>query len=233
MTWNGAIAAVENRIIVPITVISAMTMKKRLPSFVWKKDKVLETKVSVLQGETRQLKWALFGSFSECAKMRATMQANGLKALRSSKRGGWSRVEARELFDLAWKYLWSSEALYFDLRTITIVSIDHLKCSKEGFRFSASHVPTDGLTIPKRTTWKETANWDDFSCTAWSWTGSYGGWTVDFDPRTIQAARAAGKGVNNKPQGRESVKELKQLMDEWRQIIAEKSIVTEYADIDI
>ena len=64
MTWNGAIAAVENRIIVPITVISAMTMKKRLPSFVWKKDKVLETKVSVLQGEIRPLKWALFGSFS-------------------------------------------------------------------------------------------------------------------------------------------------------------------------
>lgn len=56
---------------------------------------------------------------------------------------------------------------------------------------------------------------------------------MDFDLRTIQAARAAGKGVNNKPQGRERVKELKQLMDEWRQIIAEKSIVTEYADIDI
>ena len=110
-------------------------MKKRLSGFVWKKDKVLETKVSVLQGEIRQLKWALFGSFSECAKMRATMHANGLKALRSSKRGGWSRVEARELFDLAWKYLWSSEALYFDMRTITIVSIDHLTCSQEGFRW--------------------------------------------------------------------------------------------------
>ncbi len=208
-------------------------MKKHLSGFAWKKDKVLETKVSLLQGEIRQLKWALFGSFSECAKMRATMQANGLKALRPSKRGGWSRVEARELFDLAWKYLWSSEALYFDLRSLTIVSIDHLKCSQEGFRFTASHVPTDGLTIPKRTTWKETANWDDFHCTAWSWTGSYGGWTVDFDPRTIQAARAAGKGVDDKLQGRERVKELKQLMDEWRQIIAEKSIVTEYADIDI
>ena len=208
-------------------------MKKRLPRFVWKKDKVLEIKVSVLQGEIRQLKWALFGSFSESAKMRATIQANGLKALRPSKRGGWARVEARELFDLAWKYLWSSEALYFDMQTITIISIEHLKCSKEGFRFSASHVPTDGLTIPKRATWKETAAWDDFSCTAWSWTGSYGGWTVDFDPRTIQAARAAGKGIDGKLRGRERVKELKQLMDEWRQIIAEKSIVTEYADIDI
>jgi hypothetical protein len=208
-------------------------MKNTLPRFAWKKDKVLETKVSVLQGEIRQLKWALFGSFSECAKMRATMQANGLKALRASRRGGWARVEARELFDLAWKYLWSSQALYFDLRTITIISIDNLKCSKEGFRFKASHVPTDGLTVPTRATWSETANWDDFSCTAWSWTGSYGGWTVDFDPRTIQAARAAGKGVNDKLEGRERVKELKQLMDEWRQIIAEKAIVTEYSDIDI
>ena len=201
--------------------------------FAWKKDKVLETKVSVLQGEMRQLKWALFGSFSECAKLRTTLQANGIKPGRRSKKGGWSRVEARELFNLAWKYLWSSEALYINLRTITIVSIDDLKCAKDGFRFIASHVPTDGLSIPKRATWTETANWDEFSCTAWSWTGSYGGWTVDFDPRTIQAARAAGKGVNPKLEGRERVKELKQLMDEWRQIIAEKSIVTEYSDIDI
>ena len=92
----------------------------------------------------------------------------------SERPQGPALIQARRLvarrgtraFDLAWKYLWSSEALYFDLRTITIVSIDHLKCSKEGFRFSASHVSTDGLTIPKRTTWKETANWDDCSCTS-------------------------------------------------------------------
>ena len=208
-------------------------MKKRLARFAWKKDKVLETKVSVLQGEIRQLKWALFGSFSESAKLRTTLQANGIKAGRRSKRGGWSRVEARELFDLAWKYLWSSEALYINLRTITIVSIDQLKCSKEGFRFGVSHVPTDGLTTPRKANWSEMAKWDEFSCTAWSWTGSFGGWTVDFDPRTIQAARAAGKGVDQKLEGRECVKELKQLMDEWRQIIAEKSIVTDYSDIEI
>ena len=208
-------------------------MKQRLPRFAWQKDKVLETKVSVLQGEIRQLKWALFGSFSECAKLRATLEANGIKPGRRSKRGGWSRVEARGLFDLAWKYLWSSQALYINLRTITIVSIDDLKCAKEGFRFKASHVPTDGLTRPTRETWSESAKWDEFTCTAWSWTGSYGGWTVEFDPRTIQAARAAGKGVNPKLEGRERVKELKQLMDEWRQIIAEKSIVTDFSEIEI
>ncbi len=50
---------------------------------------------------------------------------------------------------------------------------------------------------------------------------------------TIQAARAVGKGVDDKLEGRERVKEPKQLMDEWRQIIAEKSIITEYSEIDI
>ena len=109
-------------------------MKQHMPAFMWKKDKVLESKVSVLQGEIRQLKWALFGNFSECAKLRATLQANGIAEVRSQKGARWARVEARELFDLAWKYLWSSEALYIDLRTITIVTIDKLKCSKDGFR---------------------------------------------------------------------------------------------------
>lgn len=208
-------------------------MKKVLPRFTWKKDKVLETKVSVLQGEVRQLKWALFGAFSESAKMRAALQAQGINVPRSSKRGDWSRVEARELFDLAWKYLWSTEALYINIRAITIVSIDNLKFSKEGFRFNLIHEPTDGLTVPKKSRWAESANWDEFTCSAWSWTGSYGGWTLDFDPRSIQAARAAGKGANPDLEGRERIKELKLLMDEWRQIIAEKSIVTDYSDIDI
>lgn len=204
-----------------------------MPRFAWKMDKVLETKVSVLRGEIRQLKWALFGGFSECAKLRTTLAANGIKSARRFSRGGWDRVEARELFDLAWKYLWSSEALYINLRTIAIVSIDNLKCAKEGFRFTACHQPTDGLSAPPSEIWSESAKWDEFNCTAWSWTGSYGGWTVDFDPRTIQAARAAGKGVNPKLEGREQVKELKQLMDEWRQIIAEKAIVTGYSDVEI
>jgi hypothetical protein len=208
-------------------------MKKVLPRFTWKKDKVLETKVSVLQGEVRQLKWALFGAFNESAQMRAALQSHGIKLARSSKRGDWSRVEARELFDLAWKYLWSTEALYINIRAITIVSIDNLKFSKEGFRFNLIHEPTDGLTVPKKLRWAEAANWDEFNCSAWSWTGSYGGWTLDFDPRSIQAARAAGKGVNPDLEGRERIKELKLLMDEWRQIIAEKSIVTDYGDIDI
>lgn len=207
-------------------------MKPHLPRFAWKKDKVLETKVSVLQGEIRQLKWALFGNFSECAKLRATLQANGITEVRSRKGDGWARVEARELFDLAWKYLWSSQALYIDLRTITIVTIDKLKCSKDGFRFVVTHDPTEGLTIPKRPSWSDSASWDEFSCTAWSWTGSIGGWTIDFDPRSIQAARAAGKGVDDGLEGRERVKELKQLMDEWRQIIAEKSIVADYSDFE-
>ena len=208
-------------------------MKKRIPRFAWKKDKVLETKVSVLQGEVRQLRWALFGSFNESAKLRALLLANGFKPLPQRKRGDWSRIEARELFDLAWKYLWSSEALYIDLRALTIVSIEDLKYTDDGFHFSVSHVPTDGLTLPARERWAESATWDKFSCAAWSWTGSYGGWTLDFDPRTIQAARAAGKGVNDKLSGRERVKELKQLMDEWRQIIAEKNFVANYSDIDI
>ncbi len=208
-------------------------MKTPLPRFAWKKDKVLETKVSVLQGEIRQLKWALFGAFSESAKLRAALQAHGIELSRSTRRGDWSRVEARELFDLAWKYLWSSQALYINLRAITIVTIDNLKFSNDGFRFALTHVETDGLTVPKKPRWAESANWDEFSCTAWSWTGSYGGWTLDFDPRTIQAARAAGKGADPALKGREKVKELKQLMDEWRQIIAEKTIVTEYTDIDI
>jgi hypothetical protein len=208
-------------------------MNPPLPRFSWKKDKVLETKVSVLQGEIRQLKWALFGSFSECAKLRATLSEHGIASSRSGRRGDWSRVEARELFDLAWKYLWSSTALYIDLRAITVVSIDGLKCANDGFRFNLTHVATPGLSVPKRERWSEAANWDEFSCTAWSWTGSYGGWTLDFDPRSIQAARVAGKGVDSSLSGRERVKELKQLMDEWRQIIAEKSFVDAYADIDI
>jgi hypothetical protein len=208
-------------------------MKAHLPRFTWKKNKVLETKVSVLQGEIRQLKWALFGSFSECANLRAGLQQHGIDIRRDTGRGDWSRTEARELFDLAWKYLWSSQALYLDMRVITIVSVDELKASQEGFRFKLSHVPTEGLTVPKRKYWTESASWEQFSCTAWSWTGSYGGWTLDFDPRSIQAARATGKGVDSALEGREQVKEIKQLMDEWRQIIAEKSIVTDYADIDI
>ncbi len=89
-----------------------------------------------------------------------------------------------------------------------------------------------GCRCPKTSRWIESANWDEFSCTAWSWTGSYGGWTLDFDQRSLQAARAAGKGVNKKLRGRERVKELKYLMDEWRHIIAEKNIVTDYSDID-
>lgn len=207
-------------------------MKSSLPRFTWKKDKVLETKVSVLQGEVRQLKWALFGAFNESARLRASLQAHGIEPLAGGRSGDWSRVEARELFDLAWQYLWSSQALYIDLRAIAVVSIDRLRCNKEGFRFELTHEPVNGLSKPKKTTWVESANWDEFSCTAWSWTGSYGGWTLDFDPRSIQAARAAGKGVDPALKGRERVKALKALMDEWRQIIAEQSIVTDYSDFD-
>lgn len=208
-------------------------MKTPLPRFTWKKDKVLETKVSVLQGEVRQLKWALFGAFSETAQLRGALEAHGIELPRERRRGDWSRVEARELFDLAWQYLWSSQALYIDLRAISIVSIDNLRLSRSGFRFTLAHVPTHGLSKPKKTSWTESANWDEFSCTAWSWTGSYGGWTIDFDPRSIQAARAAGRGADPALKGRERVKELKLLMDEWRQIIAEKQIVTDDTAIDI
>ncbi len=94
-------------------------------------------------------------------------------------------------------------------------------------------MPTSGLCVPKRVRWSESASWEQFSCTAWSWTGSFGGWTRDFDPRSIQAARAAGKGLGERPEGREKVKEIKQLMDEGRHIIAEKSTVTDYGEIDI
>jgi hypothetical protein len=208
-------------------------MKAQLPRFAWKKDKVLETKVSVLQGEIRQLKWALFANFSECAKLRAAMQAHGIEVRRGGARGDWSRTEARELFDLAWKYLWSSQALYIDLRVITVVTIDDLKCSADGFRFSLTHVPTPGLTVPRRARWSESASWEQFACTAWSWTGSFGGWTLDFDPRSIQAARAAGRGVDAQITGRERLKEIKRLMEEWRQIIAEKTFVAEFGEVDI
>ena len=208
-------------------------MKNSLPRFTWKKDKVLETKVSVLQGEIRQLKWAMFGAFNECAQLRAALAANNIKLGEGSRRGDWSRVESRELFDLAWEYLWSSEALYINIRAITVVSIDNLKFAKDGFKFTLTHVPVDGLIEPKKKRWNESANWDEFSCTAWSWTGSYGGWTLDFDPRSIQAARAAGKGADPTLKGRDRMKELKLLMDEWRQIIAEKTIVTDPGDIEI
>lgn len=208
-------------------------MKPRLPSFVWKKDKVLETKVSVLQGEMRQLKWALFGSFGECARLRAALAQHGIEVPRGERRSDWSRVEARELFDLAWKYLWSSQALYIDVRAIAVIELDDLKCSNEGFRISLTHVPVPGLSVPKRARWNETASWEQFNCTAWSWTSAFGGWTLDFDPRSIQAARAAAKGLPDLPEGREKVKEIKQLMAEWRLIIAEKTIITDDAEIEI
>ena len=208
-------------------------MKNPISKLRWKKDTVLESKVSLLQGEIRQLKWAMFGAFSENAKMRAALEAHNIEVPRARRRGDWSHVESRELFDLAWKYLWSSEALYINLRAITIVSIDKLKFTNGGFKFTLTHVPTEGLSVPKKSRWNEAANWNEFSCTAWSWTGSYGGWTLDFDQRSIQAARAAGKGIEPELRGREKVKELKLLMDEWRQIIAEKNIVTDYSEIDI
>lgn len=207
-------------------------MKNPIAKLPWKKDSVLASKVSVLQGEIRQLKWDMFGAFSENAKLRAALEANEIEIPRAQKRGDWSRFESRELFNLAWKYLWSSEALYINLRAMAVVSIDNLKFTNNGFRFSLTHVATEGLSVPKKSRWIESANWDEFSCTAWSWTGSYGGWTLDFDQRSLQAARAAGKGVNKKLRGRERVKELKYLMDEWRHIIAEKNIVTDYSDID-
>ncbi|MGE0484842.1 MAG: hypothetical protein AB7Q81_11940 [Gammaproteobacteria bacterium] len=204
----------------------------RLPRFAWKKDKVLETKVSVLQGELRQLRWALFGAFSQCARLRAALDAHGIPLAHDTQHDDWSRTEARELFKLAWKYLWSSEALYIDLRAITVVSIDHIKFGKNGFRFTLSHVPIDGLTVPPKARWSEQATWDEFTCTAWSWNGGFGAWTIDFDPRTLQAARVAAKGVDPALDGRERLKELKLLMEEWRQIIAEKTIVAAAQDIE-
>ena len=203
---------------------------KQLPRLKWKRNSVLETKVSLLQGEVRQLKWAVFGAFSECAQLRAVLDQHGIVAPRTTKRGDWSREEARELFALAWKYLWSSEALFIDLHVLTVVTIDNLRMTEDGFRFTLRHVPVAGLSEPKRKAWAESASWERFSCTAWSWTAAFGGWTVDFDPRSIQAARAAAKTVDTTLADRERLKELRYAMEEWRQIIAEQSIVIERGD---
>lgn len=203
---------------------------KRLPRLAWKKRKVLESKVSVLQGELRQVRWALFGAFAECAHLRAALTAHGIEVAGDLRNDDGARLEARELFKLARKYLWSSEALYIDLRAITIVTIEHVELGADGFRFTLGHVPVDGLTVPRQPYWSETASWDRFSCTAWSWSAGLGGWTVDFDPRSLQAARAAARSIDPALEGREQIKELKLLMEEWRQIIAEKIIVAAAED---
>ncbi len=62
-------------------------MKNPIAKLPWKKDSVLESKVSVLQGEIRQLKWAMFGAFSENAKLQAALEANEIEIPRAQKRG--------------------------------------------------------------------------------------------------------------------------------------------------
>ncbi|MEM7542705.1 MAG: hypothetical protein AAF384_14140 [Pseudomonadota bacterium] len=204
----------------------------KLTGFSWKKEKVLETKVSVLQGEVRQLRWALFGAFSEQARLRALATGPGVDELAAELPEELQKRQARELFDLAWRYLWSDEALLIDVKQLAIVEISNLRCREDGFDFRLTHKPVAGLTKPKKASWIASASWEEFSCTAWSWTGSIGGWTIDFDPRSIQGAKVAAKGIDKNLTGREQVKELKQLMDEWRQIVAEKTVLSDHADIE-